>query len=156
LGRVQPASDKTALRARHSRDLVVRSRQGREHINGAQRQRGFGAFAFYDVQVPHCVRCDRPAIDARAPPADPAAGRKQRRRMSSVTLPQGSAGVASFGRAVLIVSCVGRGIVTGTRTFPARYKHGRYAAEVIASRRWVRQFTRDVRALTKSLRQPEE
>jgi hypothetical protein len=37
LGRIQPASDKTALRARRSRDLVVRSRQGREHINGAQR-----------------------------------------------------------------------------------------------------------------------
>ena len=34
------------------------------------------------------------------------------------------------------------------------YKHGRYTAEVIASRRWLRQFTRDVRALTKSLRQP--
>jgi hypothetical protein len=32
------------------------------------------------------------------------------------------------------------------------YKHGRYAAEVIASRRWVRQFTRDVRAVTQRLR----
>ena len=40
-------------------------------------------------------------IDARAPPTDPAAGRKQRRRMSSVTLPQPSAGAALFGRAVL-------------------------------------------------------
>src|SRR5262249_6714594 len=43
---------------------------------------------------------DRPVIDSRAPPADPAAGRKQRRRMSSVTLPQASAGAALFGRAV--------------------------------------------------------
>ena len=34
------------------------------------------------------------------------------------------------------------------------YKHGRYTAEAIASRRWVRQFTRDVKALTKTLRQP--
>src|SRR5215510_5131844 len=40
------------------------------------------------------------AIDARAPPADPAAGRKQHRRMSSVNLPQASAGAALFGRAV--------------------------------------------------------
>ena len=34
------------------------------------------------------------------------------------------------------------------------YKHGRYAAEAIASRRWVRQCIRDVRALTTGLRQP--
>jgi hypothetical protein len=34
------------------------------------------------------------------------------------------------------------------------YRHGRYTAEAIASRRWLRQLTRDVRALTKSLRQP--
>jgi hypothetical protein len=34
------------------------------------------------------------------------------------------------------------------------YKHGRYTAEAIASRRWVRRLTRDVRALTRSLRQP--
>jgi len=33
------------------------------------------------------------------------------------------------------------------------YKHGRYTAEVIASRSWLRQFTRDLRALTKRLRQ---
>jgi hypothetical protein len=32
------------------------------------------------------------------------------------------------------------------------YKHGRYTAEAIASRRWLRHFTRDVRALTKRLR----
>src|SRR5438034_8026115 len=50
---------------------------------------------------PLSVRYDRPVIDARAPPAHPAAGRKQRRRMSSVTLPQASAGAALFGRAVL-------------------------------------------------------
>ena len=34
------------------------------------------------------------------------------------------------------------------------YKHGRYTAEAISSRRWLRQFTRDVRALTERLRQP--
>jgi hypothetical protein len=34
------------------------------------------------------------------------------------------------------------------------YKHGRYTAEAIASRGWLRQLTRDVRALTKRLRQP--
>jgi hypothetical protein len=34
------------------------------------------------------------------------------------------------------------------------YKHGRYTAEAIASRRWVRQCIRNVRALTKRLRQP--
>ena len=33
------------------------------------------------------------------------------------------------------------------------YKHGRYTAEAIASRRWLRQCIRDVRALTKRLRQ---
>jgi C4-dicarboxylate-specific signal transduction histidine kinase len=35
------------------------------------------------------------------------------------------------------------------------YRHGPYTAEAIASRRWLRRFTRDVRALTKRLRQPE-
>jgi hypothetical protein len=30
------------------------------------------------------------------------------------------------------------------------YKHGRYTAEVIASRRWLRQLTRDVWALTRT------
>src|SRR5262249_52647138 len=49
---------------------------------------------------PLSVRYDRPVIDSRAPPPDPAAGRKQRRRMSFVTLPQASAGAALFGRAV--------------------------------------------------------
>jgi glucans biosynthesis protein len=34
------------------------------------------------------------------------------------------------------------------------YKHGRYTAEAIASRRWLRQCIRDVMALTKRLRQP--
>jgi hypothetical protein len=33
------------------------------------------------------------------------------------------------------------------------YKHGRYTAEAIGSRRWLRRLTRDVRALTKRLRQ---
>jgi hypothetical protein len=39
--------------------------------------------------------------DEGAPPADPAAGRKQRRRMLSAALPQASAGTALSGRAVL-------------------------------------------------------
>jgi hypothetical protein len=34
------------------------------------------------------------------------------------------------------------------------YKHGRYTAEAIASRSWLKQLTRDVRVLTKRLRQP--
>jgi hypothetical protein len=34
------------------------------------------------------------------------------------------------------------------------YKHGRYTAEAIAFQSWLRRFTRDVRAMTKSLRQP--
>jgi hypothetical protein len=29
-----------------------------------------------------------------------------------------------------------------------KYRHGRYTAEAVASRRWLRQLTRDVRALT--------
>jgi hypothetical protein len=33
------------------------------------------------------------------------------------------------------------------------YKHGLYTAEAIASRRWLRQQIREVRALTKRLRQ---
>jgi hypothetical protein len=33
------------------------------------------------------------------------------------------------------------------------YKHGRYTAETIASRQWLRKQTREVRALTKGLRQ---
>jgi hypothetical protein len=33
------------------------------------------------------------------------------------------------------------------------YKHGRYTAEAIASRRWVRQLIRDVKAMAKRLRQ---
>jgi hypothetical protein len=40
----------------------------------------------------------------------------------------------------------------GTRN--GNYKHGLYTAEAIASRRWVRQCIRDVRELTKRLRQP--
>ena len=34
------------------------------------------------------------------------------------------------------------------------YRHGRYTAEAIAWQRWLRRLTRDVRALTKRLRQP--
>jgi hypothetical protein len=32
------------------------------------------------------------------------------------------------------------------------YKHGRYTAEMIATRRWLRETTREVRALTRTLR----
>jgi len=32
------------------------------------------------------------------------------------------------------------------------YKHGRYTAEAIATRQWLREKTREVRALTKSRR----
>jgi hypothetical protein len=44
--------------------------------------------------------------------------------------------------------------MTAARVLPIQicngnYKHGRYTAEVIASRKWLRQFTRGVRALTK-------
>src|SRR5215468_4079032 len=76
---------------------------------------GFGAFPFcvrLQTALPSCcdcpicaprlsVRYDRPVIDARAPSAVPASETKQRRRMSSVILPQASAGAALFGRAVL-------------------------------------------------------
>jgi hypothetical protein len=34
------------------------------------------------------------------------------------------------------------------------YKHGRYTAEAIASRRWLRQFTRDVSVLKTSEERP--
>jgi hypothetical protein len=47
---------------------------------------------------------------------------------------------------------LGSGGPKGSRN--GNYKHGRYTAEAIASRRWIRQLTRDVRALTKRLRQP--
>jgi hypothetical protein len=71
---------------------------------------------------PLSVRYDRPVIDARAPPADPAAGRKQRRRMSSVTLPQASAGAALFGRAVLGPLDDASQLVPPRGTFPGRLR----------------------------------
>src|SRR5919198_213597 len=43
----------------------------------------------------------------------------------------------------------GSGGPKGSRN--GNYKHGRYTAEAIASRRWVRQLIRDVRALTERL-----
>src|SRR5947209_1467275 len=49
---------------------------------------------------PLSVRRHRHVIGAPAPPAVPAAGTKQRRRRSFVTLPQVSAGVALFGRVI--------------------------------------------------------
>jgi hypothetical protein len=68
------------------------------------------------------VRYDRPVIDARAPPPDPAAGRKQRRQMSSVTLPQASAGAALFGRAVLGPLDDASRLVPPRGTFPGRLR----------------------------------
>jgi hypothetical protein len=46
----------------------------------------------------------------------------------------------------------GSGGPKGSRN--GNYKHGRYTAEAITSRRWVRQLIRDVKAMAKSLRQP--
>src|SRR5262249_20502333 len=71
---------------------------------------------------PLSVRYDWPVIDARAPPADPAARRKQRRRMSSVTLPQASAGAALFGRAVLGPLDDASRLVPPRGTFPGRLR----------------------------------
>src|SRR5438034_10248640 len=71
---------------------------------------------------PLSVRYDRPVVDARAPPAHPAAGRKQRRRMSSVTLPQASAGAALFGRAVLGPLDDASRLVPPRGTFPGRLR----------------------------------
>ncbi len=48
----------------------------------------------------------------------------------------------------------GSGGPKGTRN--GNYKHGLYTAEAIGSRRWLRQLTRDVRALTKSLQGPHQ
>src|SRR5262249_52822663 len=42
LGRVRPARDQTALRARHPRDLVVRSRQGRDDPSVSHASKGGG------------------------------------------------------------------------------------------------------------------
>jgi hypothetical protein len=50
--------------------------------------------------------------------------------------------------------CAGIGGPKGSRN--GNYKHGRYTAEAIASGRWLRQLTRDVRAMTKRLRSPED
>jgi|SRR5262245_62013216 len=44
----------------------------------------------------------------------------------------------------------GIGRTKGRRS--GNYRHGRHTAEAMASRRWLRQLTREVRALTKSLR----
>jgi hypothetical protein len=40
-----------------------------------------------------------------------------------------------------------------TRPRNGNYKHGRYTAETIATRQWLREQIREVRALTKRLRQ---
>jgi hypothetical protein len=42
----------------------------------------------------------------------------------------------------------GSGGPMGSRN--GNYKHGRYSAEAVASRRWLRQQIREVRALTKT------
>src|SRR5262245_36453410 len=67
-------------------------------------------------------RYDRPVIDEEAPPAAPAAGRTQRRRMFSVTLPQGSAGAALFGRAALGPLYDASRLVPLRGTFPGRLR----------------------------------
>src|SRR5438445_729823 len=74
------------------------------------------AYAFL-LRLPHLCA---PPLSARAPPADPAAGRKQRRRMLSVTLPQASAGAALFGRAVL--GPLDDASVPPSGTFPGRLR----------------------------------
>jgi hypothetical protein len=44
----------------------------------------------------------------------------------------------------------GSGGPTGPRN--GNYKHGRYSADAVASRRWLREQVRQVRALTRTLR----
>jgi hypothetical protein len=71
-------------------------------------------------------------------------------RTETATAPKGA-------RATGITGAAGATAATGGATQGAaqrQLKHGRYTAEAIASGRWLRQFTRDVRALTKRLRQP--
>jgi hypothetical protein len=63
-----------------------------------------------------------------------------------------SPAVTGRGRCRMHGGAPGSGGPKGRRN--GNYKHGRYTAEAIASRRWIRQLTRDVRAMTKSLRQP--
>src|SRR6266436_9247457 len=69
---------------------------------------------------PLSVRRHRPVLGALAPRADRGAGRKQRRRMLSVTLPQASAGAALFGRAVL--GPLDDASVPPSGTFPGRLR----------------------------------
>jgi hypothetical protein len=45
----------------------------------------------------------------------------------------------------------GSGGPSGSRN--GNYRHGHYTAETMASRRWVREMTREVRASTKALRE---
>ena len=63
-----------------------------------------------------------------------------------------SPAVTGRGRCRMHGGASGSGGPKGRRN--GNYKHGRYTVEAIASRRWLRQLTRDVRALTKRLRQP--
>ena len=54
------------------------------------------------------------------------------------------------GGAIELRGAHGSGGPKGARN--GNYKHGRYTAEAIASRTWLRKTIREVRALTRSLR----
>jgi hypothetical protein len=62
-----------------------------------------------------------------------------------------SPAVAGKRRCRMHGGAAGSGGPKGARN--GNYKRGRYTAEAVASRRWLRHQTRDVRALTKRLRQ---
>jgi len=53
--------------------------------------------------------------------------------------------------AILLGGALGSGGPKGVHN--GNYKHGRYTTQATASRRWLRHQTREVRALTKRLRQ---
>jgi glucans biosynthesis protein len=61
-----------------------------------------------------------------------------------------SAAVAGRRRCRMHGGAKGSGGPKGARN--GNYRHGRYTAEMIASRRWLREMTREVRALASSLR----
>jgi hypothetical protein len=61
-----------------------------------------------------------------------------------------SAAVAGRRRCRMHGGANGSGGPSGARN--GNYRHGRYTAETIACRRWLREMTREVKALTSSLR----
>jgi hypothetical protein len=61
-----------------------------------------------------------------------------------------SPSVAGKKRCRMHGGAAGSGGPKGARN--GNYKHGRYTAEAIATRRWLRETTREVRALTRTLR----